>query len=171
MPTPVRLRDVFHAAKRKVVHQGWLYLPSDTKWGLDTVGLFVDDEDEHDGNYFPLVAKTQNLVEALEGATIEDAVDWADMLSGAESDEARLDVFLYYYKFDAFPDKIGAPDPPPADVTIARLDREFYDSLGTERNGTQCKRPGCGRGTVSLSVFCRRHHFENVQRKPCPFTD
>jgi hypothetical protein len=57
-------------------------------------------------------------------------------------------------------------------AAIARaVDREFYDSLGAERPGTTCASPGCARGTVRMSLFCRQHQFENVRRRPCPFTD
>lgn len=52
-----------------------------------------------------------------------------------------------------------------------RIDREFYDSLGTERGDAQCRKHGCKRGAVSLSVFCRVHHFESVCKRPSPFND
>jgi hypothetical protein len=48
-------------------------------------------------------------------------------------------------------------------------DREFYDSLGEERADTRCRRSGCARGAVSLSVLCRVHHFESIQGRPSPF--
>lgn len=50
-------------------------------------------------------------------------------------------------------------------------DREFYDALGDERRDVPCREPGCTRGAVELSVLCRRHHFEMVKRRCCPFTD
>jgi hypothetical protein len=50
-----------------------------------------------------------------------------------------------------------------------RLDREFYEALGPERPDVPCRSPGCGRGAVALSVMCRRHHFEQVMGRPCPF--
>ncbi len=50
-------------------------------------------------------------------------------------------------------------------------DRVFYDSLDQEDPSKACRSPGCNRGTVKFSVFCRRHHFENVQNRPCPFED
>jgi hypothetical protein len=52
---------------------------------------------------------------------------------------------------------------------MLRADRAFYDSLGDERPDSPCKREGCGRGAVRLSVFCRVHHFAVVMRRPCPF--
>jgi len=51
------------------------------------------------------------------------------------------------------------------------MDREFYDRLGSERPDVPCREAGCARGAVRLSVFCKVHHFQQVQRRPCPFTD
>jgi len=49
-------------------------------------------------------------------------------------------------------------------------DREFYESLGDEKLGEPCKKPGCSRGVISHSVFCRVHHFESVKGRACPFS-
>jgi hypothetical protein len=57
------------------------------------------------------------------------------------------------------------------DASEARSDRDFYDSLGAEREDVACRHPGCARGAVSMSVLCKRHHFEQVQGRACPFTD
>jgi hypothetical protein len=105
----------------------------------------------------------------LDAGCIEQVVDWADRLSGAEDAPARLDVFRYYFRFDAFPDRLGAPDPPPAEEIVRQIDLKFYDSLGPETPETRCRKEGCERGTVKFSVFCRSHHFENIRRRPCPF--
>ena len=59
----------------------------------------------------------------------------------------------------------------PVDVAEAREEREFYDSLGPEREGPQCRHVGCARGAVAMSALCRRHHFEQVQGHACPFDD
>lgn len=50
-------------------------------------------------------------------------------------------------------------------------DRAFYEALGEERADVRCREQGCARGAISLSVLCRVHHFEMVQKKPCPFAD
>lgn len=50
-------------------------------------------------------------------------------------------------------------------------DREFYDILGPERPEVPCRREGCTRGAIELSVLCRPHHFENIKDRPCPFDD
>ena len=60
---------------------------------------------------------------------------------------------------------------PPDDPERLRPDREFYDSLGPERAAVPCRAPGCARGAVTQSLFCKAHQFEQVKKKPCPFSD
>lgn len=48
-------------------------------------------------------------------------------------------------------------------------DRAFYDSLGDERSAHRCRAPGCERGAVAFSVFCRPHHFESIKHRSSPF--
>ena len=160
------LREVFRRAKNRDLPGAWLCLPPVLPWTLDTEGVFIDCESE-----LPQSPQGESLEETLDDETIEQIVDWADRLSGSEDGSARLDIFQYYYRFDAFPDRLGAPHPPPADEILRRLDLQFYDSLGPEAPGTRCRKEGCSRGTVRFSIFCRVHHFENVKRKPCPFQD
>ena len=168
----MKLREIFQEAKRKNLPKSWLYLPIDVPWSADTEGVFLDwENEEKDADEIPLTAKQGNLRESLDYATIEDIVDWADRLTGLENESARLEVFLYYFKFDAFPDRLGAPDPPSPEETMRRLDRKFYDLLGDERPGTKCRDAECVRGTVKFSVFCRTHHFEQIKKRPCPFND
>lgn len=164
------LREIFQHAKRRTLAKGWLYLPADTEWTLDTDGTFLDwVSTEKDADEIPSAANRNNLREALDDGTIEQVVDWADRLAGREDDAARLDVFRYYFRFDTFPGELGSPDPPPADEITRRLDLKFYDSLGAERVDTKCRHEGCSRGTTKFSVFCRVHQFEQVKKKPCPF--
>jgi hypothetical protein len=56
------------------------------------------------------------------------------------------------------------------EARLRDIDREFYDSLGIERDEPQCEEAGCSRGAVRASLFCRVHQFENVCGRPCPFT-
>jgi hypothetical protein len=164
------LREVFLHAKRRTLPRAWLYLPADVEWTPDTDGVFLDMEhEEKDADEIPVIAKRMNLRETLDDGTIEQVVDCADHLAGAADDLARLDVFRYYLRFDAFPNRLGAPDPPPANEIMRRLDREFYDSFGAERADTKCSHEGCSRGTVKFSIFCRIHQFQQVKKKPCPF--
>lgn len=57
------------------------------------------------------------------------------------------------------------------DAMLRERARAFYDSLGVERKDVPCRHPNCARGAVSLSVFCRTHHYESVTGSACPFTD
>jgi len=166
----MKLREVFQEAKRRSLPKEWLYLAADAYWTLDTDGVFLDwEREEKDKDDIPLSAKRNGLGETLDDGTIEQVVDWADRLAGREDDLARLYVFRYYFRFDAFPDRLGVPDPLPADEIMLRLDRQFYDSLGAERTDTKCRHEGCRRGMVKFSVFCRVHQFEQAKKKPCPF--
>ncbi len=169
----MKLREIFDLAPKGELSDDFLYLPNDRNWTLETEGKFIEwteDDLEAEAN-LPREAEEQNLTEGLDGPTIESIVEWADRLAGGKNDSARLEVFLYYHKFDAYPEKLGAPDPPPANEIIARLDREFYDKLGNENPQKECRKDGCERGAVQFSVLCRVHHFENIKKKPCPFSD
>lgn len=166
------LREVFHQAKRGGLPEAYLYLPAGVEWTLETEGTLLEPgEEEEDADGLPLVAKRRNLCEALDTETIQQAVDWADQLAGREDDAARLEIFRYYFRFDSFPDRLGAPDPPPLDEIQRKRDREFYEALGPERADTKCRHEGCERGATRFSVFCRVHQFEQVRKRPCPFQD
>jgi hypothetical protein len=45
-------------------------------------------------------------------------------------------------------------------------DREWLRSLGEEIGPASCKRAGCDRLRIAMSVYCRRHHFEQVWGRP-----
>jgi len=47
--------------------------------------------------------------------------------------------------------------------------KEFWEVIGSEIGPGTCKAEGCSRKRVQFSVFCKRHHFENVRNEPCPF--
>jgi len=64
---------------------------------------------------------------------------------------------------------MSAVDPPPVEDKQRRLDRKFYDSLGPEDSSRPCRREGCQRGAILNSVVCKRHHFEMIERRDCPF--
>ena len=52
-----------------------------------------------------------------------------------------------------------------------RLDQEFYNKLGPEDPSRRCKHAGCNRGAVRFSVLCKRHHFEMIEYRDCPYND
>ncbi len=47
-------------------------------------------------------------------------------------------------------------------------DLAFLEQLGPERPDVPCKINTCTHGAISLSVFCRRHHFEMLEGRECP---
>lgn len=54
-------------------------------------------------------------------------------------------------------------------IRVGYEDEKFYESLGPETEREMCRHEGCERHAISLSAMCRRHHFEMVRKKPCPF--
>lgn len=64
---------------------------------------------------------------------------------------------------------LRAADPPPVEDRQRRLDREFYEKLGPEDSSRPCKKDGCQKGAIPNGVLCKRHHFEMIQRRDCPF--
>lgn len=152
---------------------GWLFLPANIDWTVATPALMIDleaiDESDFVDNLPPL-AREKSLVETLDGATLNGVYHSADLHESPPSDATLLEAFLYYFRFDAWLPSIGAPDPPPPEESRRQYELEFYNSLGDERENVPCKRDGCDRGAVTLSVFCRVHHFENVRTSPCPFS-
>jgi len=165
------LRDVFNLVTREQLNT-WLYLPGESvQWTLETEAFLLDPEfdDETDESVLPDGYADKGLRETLDTPTIADCVKWADRLVGRADDAVRLESFLYYNRFDAFLPKIGAPVPPSPEEIRRRTDLEFYDKLGPEDSKSRCKHEDCSRGVVRFSVFCKRHHFEMIQHRECPF--
>ena len=153
----------------------WLFIAGDAvDLSLDTEAelspVETDEENEFE-EILPAGYFERGLRSTIDYQTLEDCIQWSDRLTGKADDLAASKIIRYYLRFDAWPDRLDAPDPPPAHEIIARLDREFYEKLGEERPGTKCKRDECTRGTVQFSVLCRPHHFESIKGKPSPYTD
>jgi len=68
-------------------------------------------------------------------------------------------------------DLIPKPKWAETSAQASAADRKFLASLGAERPEPACKKPGCSRGTVSLSVLCRLHHFEMIRGYAWPHGD
>ncbi len=47
---------------------------------------------------------------------------------------------------------------------------EYWNSLGEETGPDLCKNEKCDRLRIKLSIFCRQHQFEQMQKMSCPFT-
>jgi len=169
------LLDVIQRVRnRQVDDEDWLYIagdPADLR--LDTeAALGCPEFDEETGEEIdPSGFADRGLRSTIDVDTLSQSIEWADCLSVSRDDSAALDIIRYYIRFDAWPETLNAPDPPSPDETLRRLDREFVDKLGPEDNSRNCRREGCEHGVVKLSVFCRRHHFENIRNRPYPFDD
>jgi len=155
---------------------GWVYLPTVAVVdGSTPCMLLLDGYDDRDVDEegIPLEAVREGYPrEALHTNEIEDTVAWARQFEDPPSDALLLRSFLFYLKFDAFIEHPDAPDPPEVSPEEARRrqDLQFYDSLGPERHDTSCRHAGCSRGCIAHSVFCRLHHFESIQKRPCEFS-
>lgn len=170
----VSLREILRRASNSSLGACNVFLRHGDPPTLETVCLLLGpDPDEHvDERGTPTRAVAKGFPnEGLQGAIVEDTAHWAAQFADPPSDELLLESYLYYREHDAFLPHPGAPQPPPWEQTQARLDREFYDMLGTERSDVTCQRAGCQRGAVSLSALCRVHHFESIKGRPSPFSD
>jgi hypothetical protein len=154
--------------------EDWLFVSGDAAdlslvTDCELASVEIDEENDFE-EIVPAGFQERGLFSTIDCQTVEDCIKWAERLKGGYDASACCEVIRYYIRFDAWPERLGAPDPPPVEETVARLDREFYDSLGAERAGTECRHEGCARGTVQFSVLCRIHHFENIKKKSCPFS-
>lgn len=169
------LHDIIRRVRNRHTDESdWLYIAGalvDLSLTTETeLGCPEFDEDT-DEEIDPAGYAERGLRSTIDVDTVMQCIEWADRLSGTKDDTAALDIIRYYIRFDAWPETLNAPDPPPPEESLRRLDREFADSLGAEDESKPCRRDGCERGTVKLSVFCRRHHFENIRNRPYPFDD
>ena len=164
-----KLSGFLRSSIARSLPEGWLYL-SERELSPSTECVFLTDEDSDDIEGLESKAALLGFpVEGLDTQTLEDVCAGALALDPRASDTLLVRAFDYYRRFDAFLPSIDAGNPPSHEEVLLRLDRQFYDSLGNERPGTACRREGCDRGAVYLSAFCRKHHFENVRERPCPF--
>jgi hypothetical protein len=168
------IQAIHRVRASQVNREDWLFIAGDavalTPNSEVEFGMIEFDEDS-DCEILPEGFEQRGLRSTIDVETVESCIEWADALVGTPDDLAAADSIRYYIRFDAFPKRVGAPDPPPREESQARFDRELYDSLGAEDGANPCRHEGCARGSVRFSVLCRSHHFEGIQQRPCPFTD
>jgi hypothetical protein len=58
---------------------------------------------------------------------------------------------------------------PPEELAVPEVDH-FWETLRGMRSdgGPECRTEGCDEPTVRVSVFCARHHYENIEGRPPP---
>lgn len=167
------LIEILRKALECQIGEGWLYLPKEQKWSLDSPAVVFDidemDESEVDEDDFPIIAKQNGLVGALDCSIIEAIVQVAKRdIQDPPSDGLLFKAFLYYFNYDAFLPERGHK-PPSTEQIVHDSDLQFYDQLGSESADSKCKRDGCDRGKIEMSSLCRVHHFEMIKKKECPF--
>ena len=164
-PLPIKLPKLLERAGAGRVPGGWLFLPEEPRtWSIGTDAHILDGEEEsHE-------AEQRGYCAIVDSQTLERIVRAVHDRLHADYFAGRLEALTYYYRYDAFLPRLGAPDPMPPEKQL-QLDRQFYDLLGPERAAVRCREPGCARGAIELSVFCRVHHFLQVRGRPCPFAD
>lgn len=169
------LREIVLSVRSHAFDQSdWLYIagsPEDLSLETEADLGYAEFDEDADGEIEPAGYQQRGLRSTIDVDTVLACIDWADRLAGKKDDAAALDIIRYYIRFDAWPETLRAPDPPPWEETQRRLDREFVDRLRPESASNLCRQVGCERGSAKLSAFCIRHHFEKVQNRPYPFDD
>ena len=74
-----------------------------------------------------------------------------------------LEIFLTWAK--TVPDWLAIPDIDEAALQAAK-DKNFWALLGREIGPEPCRVEGCTHKRITLSIFCRQHHFESVKKRP-----
>ena len=166
-----RVAGMIRLAANDELPPGWLCLPEGEITADTECVLLADAETDDPDDLENTAAALGFPVPGLETDDLKSIFDGAQDLIANPSDSVLVRAFNYYLEFDAYLPSIDAPDPPSPEKVLDAQDRQFYQSLGAEREGTLCRKAGCERGSVALSVFCRTHHFESVKKRPCPFHD
>ena len=155
------------------LEQGWLFLPNDKAWTADSPCIIFDidemEESEMVNEDLPVFAKENNLRITLDSQTIEGIVHCTTHLDCEVTDQVLVEAFQYYFDHDAYLPSPGYVPPSPEEIENS-IDLQFYNKLSAENPDKKCEKEDCERGTVKFSVLCKIHHFEMVQKKPCPFT-
>jgi Pentapeptide repeats (9 copies)/Pentapeptide repeats (8 copies) len=55
------------------------------------------------------------------------------------------------------------------EAELLTLYREFYDSFVEDTNIKICEHEGCSRNHIQNNRLCKKHYFEMIQKKECPF--
>ena len=152
----------------------WLYIAgpeADLNLSSEAELECPDFDEDTDEEIEPTGFGERGLRLTIDVETMSQCIELADRLSRSQDNHAAADIIRYYIRFDAWPETLNAADPPSGDIVLRRVDREFVEKLGPEDSAKTCRGAGCTRGVVRFTLFCRRHHFENVYNRPYPFED
>jgi len=169
-----RLIDVLKASRQGLGELGWLYVETG-KMSPNSRCIWVKNDDltDEEADQVHERLRQTGWREGHYDEMVEDLVKWCDQQYPEADDALLVRAFEYYVVNDALLPSPDAVDPTREDIArdILAADRAFYDSLGPEDQNSKCRINGCDRHAVRLSVLCRVHHFEQIRKKTCPFSD
>mgnify|MGYP006181676457 CR=1 FL=1 len=157
------------SAFKRNLEEATLYLPDALSPSARTECLILaaSDSDFSEGE---IAASMGFPEEGLDTQTLEGVALCAAQFRNPPTDELLVESFIYYWRFDAWLPKPGAPESPSPEMSLNDESLQFYDSLGEERRELSCKITGCSRGAILQSLYCRPHHYEMVRKTQCPFS-
>jgi hypothetical protein len=159
-PAEVPLGELLVRAGKADAPPGWLYLPREWRtWTPETPAVVLNDEEMNELEGEASARDYAAMVD--DGTLLSIVVDAQDRLD-ADSPEGLVEALVYYVRFDAFLPEVGVLEPPAVSAAQLRRDHAYYNTLGPERIDVPCRSPGCPRGAIANSVFCRAHHFEQI---------
>jgi hypothetical protein len=149
MPIRATVVETLRAAAADQLPRGWLFLP-EGEIAAETKCVIFTNVDV--GHVQPLAARLGFPIYGLDTGFLKIVVEGEEdrVYGAAPSDKDLMCAYLAQLELE---EKSSA---------------HFYELLGEERADVPCRNPACRRGAIALSVFCRRHHFEVIQRRPCP---
>jgi hypothetical protein len=160
-PDEARLREVLSELDRRDPEHPDTWLTHDSGWTLTVYenGLMVWENPE-----------TADLPRHMVNVSRKESLKLWTKLANGEIDAIEQESWKSGY---------GSPMSAEERITLGRevaanqsaADRKFYEVLGQERADFACQHEDCRRGAIHQSVLCRVHHFENVLRRPCPFSE
>src|SRR5262245_20399601 len=107
------LGNVLRASRDGTMPPGWIYLPEVPTLALDTACMYIHDNDEVEREAsIPVVARDAGFPqEGLNDDQLLMAVEWASLFQKPPSDALILEGFVYYRRYDAFPERPGVTAP------------------------------------------------------------
>jgi len=76
---------------------------------------------------------------------------------------------LYYVECDDPKEWLNSHDNTLIHLKSREEDSTFFNSLGVEMGPEKCAKEECLSLRIKNAIFCRRHHFESIKKKVCPF--
>ena len=124
--------------------------------------------DVWDSNYVAIDLDTSQMLDCYHeagGTSQIIARDFKEFLERLLDSQGEL--YWLDEKFQAYGE---ATYEPPAEF-YRQLDQNWWAKLGDEIGPETCSTDSCQRKRLALSVKCRRHHYEMIMNRECPFDE